>query len=206
VKLSSETPAKEEVRWEDGRTKTVRPISAKAALEALKSAGDHSCPECRRLQVTGARLSTATIQTSRGLATAPVWAFSLKGTKVIATRIAVAAADAVVVTPPPWDPNDAPAGLRIDSASASTSGTRLSVGFVGAPDGADKACGADYAAEAVESETAVVIIVTTHPNTLGGACRGVGANRTATVDLARPLGDRTVLEVTQGLPVPVAGP
>jgi hypothetical protein len=205
VKLSAEAPAKAEIRWEDGRTKTVRPISAKAALEALKSAGDHSCPECRPLQVTGARLSTATIQTSRGLATAPAWAFSLKGTKVIATRIAVAAADAVIVTPPSWDPNDAPAGLRIDSAR-STTGTRLSVGFVGAPDGAGKACGADYAAEAVESESAVVIIVTTHPNTLGGACRGVGANRTATVDLARPLGDRTVLEVTQGLPVPVAGP
>jgi hypothetical protein len=34
-------------------------------------------------------------------------------------------------------------------------------------------------------------------------CTSVGARRTAEVELAAPLGDRAVLEVVQGLPVPV---
>ena len=201
AKLSTETPAAAKIRWDDGRTKTVRPMSAIAALEALKAAGDHSCSECAPLQVTGARLSTVTIQTSRGPATAPAWLFTLKGTKVVATRIAVATADAVVVTPPPWDSNNSPAGLHIDSATAAVDGRQLTVAFTGAPDVADKPCGADYSAEAVESDSAVVVI--THPNGAAVACSAIGATRTATATLTRPLGERTVLEVTQGLPVSV---
>jgi hypothetical protein len=124
-----------------------------------------------------------------------------KGTKELATRIAVPAADAIVVNPPPWDPS--PAGMRIDSATWTVAGRRLTVAFTGAPDGADKPCGADYSAEAVESDTAVVVIVIAHPNGFGGACTAVGAPRSATADLAAPLGEGAVLEVTQGLPVPV---
>jgi hypothetical protein len=38
---------------------------------------------------------------------------------------------------------------------------------------------------------------------VGAACDLVGYRREATVQLAAPLGDRAVLEVKQGLPVPV---
>ncbi len=73
-----------------------------------------------------------------------------------------------------------------------------------APAPGDRACVAAYAAEAVESPTAVVVIVTEHPhNGLGEACTAVGAPRTAAVELAAPLGERAVLEVKEGLPVPV---
>jgi len=201
--LSGEAPAPTEVRWEDGRTKPVRPISARQALEDLRAAGDHSCPECVPLQVTAARLSTASIQTSRGPASAPAWEYTLKGTSVIVTRIAVAASDAIVVTPPAWDPNDAPSGMRIESATVSADGSQLTVGFVGAPETGDKPCGADYSAEAVESDTAVVVIVIPHPNGFPGGCTLAGASRTATARLGNPLGERAVLDVTQGLPVPV---
>jgi hypothetical protein len=34
-------------------------------------------------------------------------------------------------------------------------------------------------------------------------CPAIGAERKATVNLAQPLGERAVLEVRQGLPVPV---
>ncbi|GAA2643859.1 hypothetical protein GCM10010399_92280 [Dactylosporangium fulvum] len=43
------------------------------------------------LQVTGARLSTARIQTTRGPATVPAWEYTLQGTAVRLTRVAVAA-------------------------------------------------------------------------------------------------------------------
>ncbi len=49
----------------------------------------------------------------------------------------------------------------------------------------------------------MVVIVTAHPNPFGAACRMNGTTRTAVAELARPLGDRAVLEVAEGLPVPV---
>ena len=82
-------------------------------------------------------------------------------------------------------------------------GTELTVAFVGAPDPGDKPCGEDYTAEAVESDLAVVVIVTRHPHVTVGACTAVGARRTATATLAAPLGDRVVLDLQQGTPVPV---
>jgi hypothetical protein len=48
-----------------------------------------------------------------------------------------------------------------------------------------------------------VVIVIPHEHPTFGACSSVGARRSATVVLANPLGDRAVLEVKEGLPVPV---
>lgn len=203
VGLSDETPAAAEVRWENGSAQTLPTISAARALKELQSAGVQACPECVALKVTAANLATAEVETSRGQATAPAWEFSLQGTGVRITRIAIAAGSSVSVSPPPWDPNDSPVGLSIDSASGAGGGRQLTVTFVGAPGPGSEPCGADYTAEAVESKTAVVVIVIEHRNSYAGGCRLVGAARTATVQLASPLGDRAVLEVKQGLPVPV---
>jgi len=100
-----------------------------------------------------------------------------------------------------------PSGLGIDRATTTAGSRRLDVSFTGSPWTGDQACGADYTGEPVESEHAVVIIVIAHnrapPLEPGHACNAMGAPRTATVDLAGPLGERAVLEVTQGLPVAV---
>jgi hypothetical protein len=200
IGLPTETPPDGELRRPDGSSQTVRLISAAQALSALKSAGAAGpCPDCVPLQITGARLSSGSVDTSRGPAEAPVWEFTLAGTAVRVTRVAVA--DPVVVVPPAWDPNNTPIGLSIDSASGTIGGRQLTVTFVGAPEPADQPCGADYTAEAVESSTAVVVIVTAHENGRPAACLLVGATRTAEVQLSAPLGDRTVLEVTEGRPV-----
>jgi hypothetical protein len=203
TQLPDDVPPDAEIRWTDGTTKTVATISAAQALRDLQGEPESPCPECHPLEVTGARLSTATVQTSRGPATAPAWEFSLEGTQVKVTRIAVAAGDGPAVQPPPWDANNPPSGLRIDSATGTIGGLQLTVTFIGAPDGADKPCGADYAAEAVESDLAVVIIVAARSNPFPASCAAVGAVRTATAALARPLGDRAVLDVVEGQPVPV---
>lgn len=202
--LPAGAPGDAEVRWEDSTTRTVRTLSAAQALEELRATATAECPECVALQVTGARWSLATVQTSRGPATAPAWEFTLEGTDVVVTQIAVAAPDQITVKPPPWDSNDPPTGLSVESATGTVAGGQLTVAFTGAQSGADKPCGADYATEAVESSTAVVVIVIEHLNLPVCAARDlVGYRREATVRLAAPLGDRAVLEVKQGLPVPV---
>jgi hypothetical protein len=198
VALPTELPGKAAVRWDDDRTMAVAPISAQQALQALVVAGDKSCPTCVPLRVTRARLSTTKVLTSRGPATTPAWEFTLKDTKVLVTRIAIAASDAIIVTPPPWDPNASLLGTRIEGATRTADGRQLTVAFTGAPEGRDRPCGADYSAEAVESDTAIVVIVVTHPNGAAVACRMVGATRTARADLAGPLGERTLLEITPG--------
>jgi hypothetical protein len=130
-----------------------------------------------------------------------MWEFAADGTQVRITRIAVA--DRISVVPPPWDPNNAPEGLSIDSARSTSGADQLEVTFTGAPERGDQPCGADYTAEAVESNHAIVVIVIPHRNPAPAFCSAVGAFRTAVVNLASPLGDRAVLEVKEGLPVPV---
>ena len=198
--LPAATPPDGEVRWQDGTTASVALMSAEQAVAAIKAGAPEPCGDCTPLRITDARLTTGPIETSRGSATGPVWEFTVEGTAVAVTRVAIA--DAIAVVVPPWDPNAPPVGLAINSASGTVGGSQLTVAFIGAPPG-DQPCGEDYTAEAVESDLAVVVIVTRHPHLTIGGCTAVGAPRTATVKLAAPLGDRTVLEVQQGRPVPV---
>jgi hypothetical protein len=64
------------------------------------------------------------------------------------------------------------------------------------------ACRTDYSAEAVEPDTAVVVIVLERENGYRGPCTMMGMARAATLNLAKPLGDRAVLP-QRGEPVPV---
>lgn len=198
--LPEEAPPDGEVAWQDGTTTKVRLLSAQAAIGAVESTTSSPCSDCAMLLVTEARLTDGPIQTTRGPATAPIWEFTLQGTAVKVTRVALA--DPVVVAP---DEVGSQLGLAIDAASGTVGGKELTVAFVGAPDPGDRPCGEDYTAEAVESDLALVVIVTRHPNaaSVGQACSATGARRTATATLAAPLGDRAVLDLQQGTPVPV---
>jgi hypothetical protein len=206
VGLPTDKPGRKSVRWLDGTSIDVNVLSAARALEELVAAAGGPCPTCeeRALFVTDARLATSLVETSLGPAEAPVWVFSIQGTKVKVTRIAVDGS--ITVTPPPWNADDPPVGLSIDSASGTAKSRELTVSFTGAVEGRSKPCGADYSAEAVESDLAVVVIVTVRPNETPASCTAVGRTRTASVELNKPLGKRAVLEVTQGLPVPLVAP
>ena len=201
--MPAPSPPTGTVVWSGGAKLTVPLITADEALRQLAASGSGDCSNCVPLEATGARLTTAEIQTSRGPATVPAWEYTLKGTSARITRPAVATSATVKVTPPSWDPYNAPGGLAIQSATTTTTSTRLTVTFTGSPRPASVPCGIDYTGEAVESANAVVVIVISHPHALNETCDAVGAERTATVDLAQPLGDRAVLEVQQGTPVPV---
>jgi hypothetical protein len=190
------------VRWDDGRTENVTTMSAAETIAGLRPP-QQSCPECTPLRVTAARPVTMTMDTTHGPATAPAWEFTVDGTAVKVLALAVAPGAQVRVTPPSWDPYNPPGGLAIDSASVDPGGSRLTAYFIGAGAGADKPCGADYTAEAVESAHAVVVIVNTRVHSGQDMCTLVGYPRQASVDLAAPLNGRAVLEVVQGLPVKV---
>lgn len=203
--LSTDAPGRKDVRWLDGASVAVNVLSAADTLEALvASAGETKCPECRPLVVTDARLATSLVETSLGPAEAPVWVFTIDGTAVKVTRVAVD--ESITVVPPPWNANDPPVGLSIEAASGTPESAELTVSFTGAVEGRSKPCGADYTAEAVESDLAVVVIVVERRNGASGACTLVGRTRTAGVTLESPLGNRAVLEVRQGLPVPMLAP
>ena len=204
--LSEDTPSRGEVKWLDGATVGVKVLSAARSLEELvASAAGGECEDCRPLQVTEARLATGLIETSRGPAEAPVWVFTIAGSAVRVTRVAVD--ESITVMPPPWNADDPPEGISIDAAVGTPASLELEVAFTGAVEERGEPCGADYTAEAVESELAVVVIVTEQRTAGGsGACRLVGRTRTAVVMLEAPLGNRAVLEIRQGLPVPVVAP
>ena len=199
--LSEKAPPDGEVAWQDGTTTKVPLLSAQEAIVAIENTTAAPCADCAMLLVTDARLTSGPIQTTRGPATVPIWEFTVQGTAVKLTRVALAN-PVVVVSTGEGDPQ---LGLAIDSASGTVGGHELTVAFVGAPGPGDKPCGEDYTAEAVESDLAVVVIVTRHPHVapFGEACPAVGARRTATATMAAPLGDRVVLDLQQGTPVPV---
>jgi hypothetical protein len=194
--------ARGEVVWEGGARETVPLLSAEDALGRI-TAGWAECSGCVPLEVTGARLGSTRVETTRGPATVPAWEFTIKGSRVRVTRPAAGGPGTVQVTPPSWDPYNSPAGLPISSAGATAGGRRLTVGFTGAQRGASEPCGIDYTAVAVEAGTAVVVYVLERHHAENEACTAVGYPRTASVELAAPLGERAVLDVTQGLPVPV---
>lgn len=201
--LSDDRPARGQVKWVDGKSIDVNVLSAAATFEALV-AGATDCPDCVPLRVTDANLATALVETSDGPAEVPVWVFTIAGSSVRVSRVAVD--KGVTVTPPPWNADDPPAGISIDTATGGPNSKRLTVSFAGATMDGSKPCGADYTAEAVESELAVVVIVEEHRNPAKQACDLVARQRTAEVTLASKLGERAVLEVRQGLPVPVVAP
>ena len=199
--LDGDARADGEVQWPDGSTTRVPVMAAQEAIVAISTTAETTCDDCAPLTATKATLISGPIQTSRGPATAPIWSFDIEGTDVKVTRVAIQ--NAIIVPALPWDPIFPSYGMSLDSATGSAQGTEVTIAFVGAPETADKPCGEDYTAEAVESDLAIVVLVTRHPHvSLGQACTAVGARRIATAKLAKPLGDRAVLRVTDGQPVP----
>ena len=202
VSLPADPPPDGEVRWPDGTTTTVRLVSAPEALAGLKAdAAGSPCPRLhdiaahRRTPDDGPGPDEPRSRDGTGLG---VHRAGDRGEGDSARGRCRGHRDAAALG------SRSPARRHLDRVGGrNLGGQQLTVSFTGAPGPGDQGCGADYTAEAVESSTAVVVIVTEHPHALFEACTAVGATRTAVVELAAPLGERAVLEVKEGLPVPV---
>jgi hypothetical protein len=192
----TQPPATGTVTWPGGASEQVQVLMPSEAL-ARVTATAGGCDGCPLVDVTGVRLATATVATMRGPATAPVWELTLKGTAVRATLLA--GLSRLAMTPPTYDAFGPSVGGRIEAAATTTGSTQLRVWFTGAP----KSCNVDYTGEVVESAHAVVAFFVEHPHKLAWDCTNVGVTTMTTVELAQPLGERAVLEVTLGQPVPV---
>jgi hypothetical protein len=200
--IEGAAPVSAALRWADGTTAPVRALSAAQTL-ALAAANTFDCRGCVPTVVTGAQLSTATIATSKGEATVPSWEFTLRGTAGRLVRAAVAADDFTMMPEPPWDSANPPAGMSILSATVAADGRILTTHFIGAAGPASEPCGVDYTAVLVESDRAVVVMIFTRSHSGRNVCAMMGHPRSADAQLAAPLGQRAVLEVRTGMPVPV---
>ena len=136
--MPAEKPPDGEVRWSDGTTRMVSLTTARDAVTALTGHGGGDCSGCRPVLLTGARLTTGQVDTSHGSATVPVWEFTVEGSAVRLTRVAIDPASMVVL--PPWDPIGVPFTLSIMSASGAVDGRDLTVKFIGAEHSADEPC------------------------------------------------------------------
>ena len=207
--LPTETPPQGLVTWPDGTKQAADLISAAAALRGAQSelraqAGDDKCDKCQPLMVTGAQLSTRARQTARGPVMVPVWQFTFAQADAPIDPVTFPAVRDVVSVPRNSSFAEGGRGLiDIENAYGNPQSSTVTVAFTGAPYAGDKGCGADYTAQAVESDRAVAIIVNEshRVSNIGVACTAVGATRTATADLSQPLGNRVVLCLQFGTPV-----
>ena len=123
---------------------------------------------------------------------------------MLLVRAAVAEEDFTRMPEPPWDSANPPSGMTINSATVSADGRTLTTHFVGSNGPATQPCGVDYTAVPVESDRAVVVMIFEHAYSSHDSCNLIGYPRTADAQLAAPLGQRAVLEVRTGQPVPVS--
>jgi hypothetical protein len=165
-------------------------VAAKAALEQLRSSSDGSgMGAVSPLRITAITLGRATFGTDRGQRLLPAWRLTLAGVSGAAQVLAVAPSQLWPPKPLPVDPWDK-AAIAADDQS-------ITYSFLGSPSN----CIAHYAGKLAESRTAAVLSVreiTARPV----SCPAVGVERTVTVHLSEPLGNRVLL-TAQGSPIPV---
>lgn len=202
--LSSEAPDKGTIVWSGGRSEPVDLISASQAFDALRASADRgdACDECAPLRVIGAHLAPVDAETTQGDATVPAWEFEFPADQQPLqpiTVVAVWAANGSPGTKLSGATND---GMPADFVYGNPGSIQLTISFVGSPWAIGNPCGADYTAQPVESDLAVAVIIVEHRSSGPAvACPAMGGFRTATVELSRPLGDRTVLDVDYAVPV-----
>jgi len=200
IPLPTTSPGTGVVTWSNGRTDTVRLVSAAEALAQIRADGAQPCPDCRPLVVTSATLVRQPTETSLGTADVPVWEFALEGSAVLVSRVALAARADVDVAP--MEPSGGRYIIPIQSAASWSDGRRLTVKFIGGPGPGEGGYTVDYWADAVESATAVAVVVRQIPSITDLLPKTAeGHFRSAEVELQAPIADRAVLEISRGLPV-----
>ena len=205
VGLPTAVPGPGTIRFPDGSTLNAPLVSARDAYGALDK-GDAPCPgvpkgapvnnECGELRISGASLGEAKVRTSRGEAIVPAWLFTIDGLKQPVARVAV---DPSAVQAPPTIPPVSPEPVRgivgvegVTALDGRQLGYQLGVG----------AC--DYDIAPLVHETDDVVVIGGSVRTRPGACVLMLKMQPVTVELARDLGARAVVNIRAGelLPVP----
>jgi hypothetical protein len=175
--------------------------SARDAIAALRhdvrqeSAGGLP-PDATPVEITDVRLTRRTFQTDRGRVTLPAWTIMF-GRTLIAPAVVLAADGPGIFVP------TVPAEAR-GNATVSPDGKRLTYSFLGLAPGKGN-CHADYTPVFQESRHAVAIGAMEHPGGRSNpaVCTLGSYERSVTVMLAEPLGNRVVVSYTYGDPLTV---
>jgi hypothetical protein len=157
---------------------------------------DRYSGEGPELVVTGARLGRTELATSRGPATVPAWLFTLRGYDTPLKRVALAPSKA---PGPPIGPAAKAPGdeLRPLEQVVRTARDGRSVTLLAGHGECD-----DGPAVAVLETAGSVVLSGSIRNPGEGDCPAVLKFTKVTVTLARPLGDRVLLDAFTGRPVP----
>ncbi|RKE18581.1 hypothetical protein [Streptomyces sp. TLI_171] len=187
-----------QVEFADGSRLTLPLRSAQDTYTSLTHRSDSCAADCgHRLTVTAVRPGTTTVATSRGRATVPVWEFTVAGydqpfryPAVLSQRPPVKAEG--------WVGDGTATTLRSVSADGLVLTATVPFG-----------CDTVGPGTVHETDRAVVLIGRTTPQALGPdeACPAMLGYAPVEFRLARPLGDRVVLGLVDGLPqLPATGP
>jgi hypothetical protein len=186
---SAPGPAAASATWTDGNSTSYPSLSEADAIVASGRAVGSSAPSC---SVTAGRLGTSGFRTDRGLASMTAWLFTAVGAAVDVAYPAVA--ESAI-----WGTGVHPASIG-GSATITAAGRVLTFSFPGGPP--DGACAVDYTAVVAESPQAVAVAVQSFPGRSQGgpiSCDQMDHIRSVTVQLAKPLGGRVMLDASGGV-------
>ncbi len=194
AELPVDSPTRADVRWPDGSVTQVPLIAAASAYADFSKPADlieEECPAkaCRPLRVTGAELGEVPLETSRGTIQVPAWLFTVRDVKQKYVHVAVA--PSAVTARPEQAQEDTEEVMAFDLIASKPNELLLQYGY--------GACDRVHGARAYETDQLVVVDVDEESS--GEMCPLMLKIATVTVTLARPLGDRLVLDSGTGLPV-----
>lgn len=181
-----------EIAWAGGDVRATTVLSAAATYEQLVQCAICEAP----IVVTDAMRTTMTVQTPRGPATVPAWRFTLQNTKVELLRTAFPLRNLTPLPATPYNPNR---WTTVSEANVSADGRTVTARFTGNLEECYS-----YTAHAVESGQALILVVNDHLNPGVEGCNDVGVPRTATLELPTSLAGRAILDLSSGLPIPIA--
>jgi len=184
-----------QVTWAGGATMKVRALGALSAFGKLLNSG--SCPGCmvHSLKVTAAKPTTITVDTSRGQARVPAWAFTIAGvsTPVIQGALAPGSYATVPSGAPASQP---PSGIvGVSGVQVLPGGRTLAVWLGRSP------CDTRWGVQQYATGSAVVVGGWTYAPNSGAPCAASLEVGPVTVRLNAPLGSRVVLDAAGEEPV-----
>lgn len=199
---AASAPAPRDIRWADGTTRRTQVLSPAATLTALISSRSGSCDGCTPILLAHLRLIHTTVQTTFGPATIPAWSFTVRGSAVRLTQVAVAAADFPEVKGLPYGTTDPgmSESVQIDRGGA------LVLSFIAGPPASAGPCGRDYIGRVIESDQAMAVVLDQLPRSEPAdpdlACAAAGVNRTVRIVPPHPLGARVLIDGRSGMAIP----
>ena len=197
------------VTWPDGSRMRVPVLSEAQAFNVLKNNTGGRCPSCvtAPLAVTAAKPATMRVPTSRGTASVPAWSFTLRGVSTPVIQAALPPGSYVTeysFRAPAEQLGPLGKGfVAASEATPSADGRTLTLTLAGSScDPLRGKLESTWGGLVAEVGGMVVVGGWTHNAHPNAPCVTDLMGRTVTVQLAKPLGDRVILDAATGWPTP----